>query len=106
MRSGVLCAGSRTFFHHGGANDLLVEEDVDLASSSARILHRGAPGLHPTMDAGRSRGLPARPRHVGRRAGAVRVPRSGRAVRDSPHDLRGRGRALFEALPRTAVSPG
>ena len=44
--------GSRTFFHHVGANDLLVEEDVDLASTSARILHMGAPGLHPTMDAG------------------------------------------------------
>ncbi|MFZ0160917.1 MAG: PfkB family carbohydrate kinase [Kineosporiaceae bacterium] len=44
--------GSRTFFHHVGANGLLQEQDVDLASSSARILHMGAPGLHPAMDAG------------------------------------------------------
>ena len=43
--------GSRTFFHHVGANDLLSVRDVDPEASSARILHMGAPGLHPTMDA-------------------------------------------------------
>lgn len=43
--------GTRTFFHHIGANDLLGPADVDPASSTARILHLGAPGLHPAMDA-------------------------------------------------------
>jgi sugar/nucleoside kinase (ribokinase family) len=45
--------GRRTFFHHIGANGLLTADAVDLASSSAstaRILHLGAPGLHPGMD--------------------------------------------------------
>jgi len=45
--------GRRTFFHHIGANGLLTPDAVDLASSpasSARILHLGAPGLHPGMD--------------------------------------------------------
>ncbi len=44
--------GSRTFFHHVGANGLFEEADVDFASSTARILHMGAPGLHPAMDVG------------------------------------------------------
>ena len=43
--------GSRTFFHHVGANALLAPTDVDLANSQARILHMGAPGLHDAMDA-------------------------------------------------------
>jgi sugar/nucleoside kinase (ribokinase family) len=43
--------GARTFFHHVGANGLLVAADADLAASPARILHVGAPGLHPLMDA-------------------------------------------------------
>lgn len=43
--------GSRTFFHHQGANALLTVEDVDLAGSGAKILHVGAPGLHPRLDA-------------------------------------------------------
>lgn len=43
--------GSRTFFHHVGANGLFSPSDVDLAGSTARILHLGAPGLHPAMDA-------------------------------------------------------
>lgn len=43
--------GTRTFFHHPGANALLEAEDVDVTGSSAKILHAGAPGLHPRMDA-------------------------------------------------------
>jgi sugar/nucleoside kinase (ribokinase family) len=42
--------GSRTFFHHMGANALLIAADVDLTGSRARILHMGAPGLHDAMD--------------------------------------------------------
>lgn len=44
--------GSRTFFHHVGANALFAAPDVDLAATDARILHLGAPGLHPVMDGG------------------------------------------------------
>jgi sugar/nucleoside kinase (ribokinase family) len=47
--------GRRTFFHHLGANALF-DPDVDLATSTARILHVGAPGLHPLLDATRPRG--------------------------------------------------
>ena len=43
--------GSRTFFHHPGANGLMGPQDVRLAESRARILHMGAPALHPLMDA-------------------------------------------------------
>lgn len=43
--------GTRTFFHHPGANALLAAEDIDLTGSGAKILHAGAPGLHPRMDA-------------------------------------------------------
>lgn len=43
--------GARTFFHHRGANVLLAAEDVDLTGSTAKILHTGAPGLHPRLDA-------------------------------------------------------
>jgi len=43
--------GTRTFFHHPGASALLSPQDVDLTSSRAKILHAGAPGLHPLMDA-------------------------------------------------------
>ena len=43
--------GRRTFFHHIGANALLDPSDVDLVASTARILHAGAPGLHPMLDA-------------------------------------------------------
>jgi sugar/nucleoside kinase (ribokinase family) len=42
--------GRRTFFHHVGANGALTWEDVDLAGTSARVLHLGAPGLHPLLD--------------------------------------------------------
>jgi sugar/nucleoside kinase (ribokinase family) len=41
----------RTFFHHPGANDLLVPDDVPLAASTARIFHCGSPGIHAAMDA-------------------------------------------------------
>lgn len=44
--------GARSFYHHVGANALFAAADVDLASSNARILHVGAPGLHPAMDVG------------------------------------------------------
>jgi sugar/nucleoside kinase (ribokinase family) len=43
--------GRRTFFHHIGANALLDPSGVDLSRSTARILHAGAPGLHPMLDA-------------------------------------------------------
>lgn len=43
--------GRRTFFHHVGANALLTADLVDVESSPARILHLGAPGLHPMLDA-------------------------------------------------------
>lgn len=43
--------GRRTFFHHVGANEALDPGDVDLAASTARVLHVGAPGLHPLLDA-------------------------------------------------------
>ncbi len=43
--------GRRTFFHHVGANALLDVSDFDLDASGARILHLGAPGLHPRLDA-------------------------------------------------------
>jgi sugar/nucleoside kinase (ribokinase family) len=43
--------GQRTFFHHVGANALLAPADFALGTSTARILHVGAPGLHPVLDA-------------------------------------------------------
>jgi sugar/nucleoside kinase (ribokinase family) len=43
--------GRRTFFHHVGANALLTDDLVDVEGSTARILHLGAPGLHPRLDA-------------------------------------------------------
>lgn len=42
--------GRRTFFHQPGANALLSVDDFDFASTSARILHLGAPGLHAALD--------------------------------------------------------
>lgn len=41
--------GRRTFFHHIGANGLF--DGAAAALPDARILHIGAPGLHPLMDA-------------------------------------------------------
>lgn len=43
--------GRRTFFHHLGANARFDPADVDVAASRARILHCGAPGIHPLADA-------------------------------------------------------
>ena len=40
--------GRRTFFHHSGANALFDASETDLGR--ARILHAGAPGIHPAMD--------------------------------------------------------
>jgi sugar/nucleoside kinase (ribokinase family) len=40
--------GRRTFFHHSGANALFDASEADLGR--ARILHAGAPGIHPAMD--------------------------------------------------------
>ena len=40
--------GRRTFFHHSGANALFDASAADLGR--ARVLHAGAPGIHPVMD--------------------------------------------------------
>jgi sugar/nucleoside kinase (ribokinase family) len=42
--------GRRTMFHHSGANALFDASAADLRTSDARILHAGAPGIHPIMD--------------------------------------------------------
>jgi sugar/nucleoside kinase (ribokinase family) len=42
--------GRRTFFHHSGANALFDASAADLITAGARILHAGAPGIHPVMD--------------------------------------------------------
>jgi sugar/nucleoside kinase (ribokinase family) len=42
--------GRRTFFHHVGANALFDGAAADVEGSMAKILHVGAPGLHPLMD--------------------------------------------------------
>jgi len=43
-------SGRRTFFHQPGANALLSVDEFDFGSTSARILHLGAPGLHAALD--------------------------------------------------------
>ena len=48
--------GRRTFFHHSGANALFDASTADLQTSGARILHAGAPGIHPVMDSRRPDG--------------------------------------------------
>ena len=48
--------GRRTFFHHSGANALFDASTADLQISGARILHAGAPGIHPVMDSWRPDG--------------------------------------------------
>src|ERR1700745_713544 len=40
--------GRRTFFHHSGANALFDASAADLGR--ARVLHAGAPGIHPVID--------------------------------------------------------
>jgi len=42
--------GRRTMFHHSGANALFDASAADVPAYAARILHAGAPGLHPLMD--------------------------------------------------------
>jgi len=42
--------GRRTFFHHSGANALFDASTADVQHSRARVLHAGAPGIHPVMD--------------------------------------------------------
>ena len=42
--------GRRTMFHYSGANALFDASTADLQTSRARILHAGAPGIHPIMD--------------------------------------------------------
>jgi sugar/nucleoside kinase (ribokinase family) len=42
--------GRRTMFHHSGANALFDASAADLSAAGARILHAGAPGIHPVMD--------------------------------------------------------
>lgn len=42
--------GRRTMFHHSGANALFDASAAGLESCGARILHAGAPGIHPIMD--------------------------------------------------------
>jgi sugar/nucleoside kinase (ribokinase family) len=48
--------GRRTMFHHLGANALFDASTADLQTSGARILHAGAPGIHPLMDRQRTGG--------------------------------------------------
>jgi sugar/nucleoside kinase (ribokinase family) len=42
--------GRRTMFHHSGANALFDASTADLSALAARMLHAGAPGIHPLMD--------------------------------------------------------
>jgi sugar/nucleoside kinase (ribokinase family) len=46
--------GRRTMFHHSGANARFDAATADL--TGARMLHAGAPGIHPLMDQGRPGG--------------------------------------------------
>ena len=48
--------GRRTMFHHSGANALFDASTADLLSAQARMLHAGAPGIHPIMDRARPGG--------------------------------------------------
>jgi sugar/nucleoside kinase (ribokinase family) len=42
--------GRRTMFHHSGANARWDAGAADLSAPAARMLHAGAPGIHPLMD--------------------------------------------------------
>jgi sugar/nucleoside kinase (ribokinase family) len=42
--------GRRTMFHHSGANALFDASTAGLPAPGTRILHAGAPGIHPVMD--------------------------------------------------------
>ena len=48
--------GRRTMFHHSGANALFDASTAELETSAARMLHTGAPGIHPFMDSRRPDG--------------------------------------------------
>jgi sugar/nucleoside kinase (ribokinase family) len=48
--------GRRTMFHHSGANALFDASSSGIETSGARILHAGAPGIHPIMDSWRPDG--------------------------------------------------
>jgi sugar/nucleoside kinase (ribokinase family) len=48
--------GRRTMFHHSGANALFDASTADLRAGQARMLHAGAPGIHPIMDRARPGG--------------------------------------------------
>src|SRR2546429_2568668 len=69
--------GRRTFFHHSGANALFDASAADLGR--ARVLHAGAPGIHPVMD---------RPRPGGGNRLAPPLPRAPAA---GPHTQPGMG---------------
>ena len=43
--------GKRTFFHHTGANDLLLPSHFDFSKTNAKILHLGLLSVHAGMDA-------------------------------------------------------
>lgn len=43
--------GKRTFFHHPGANDLLMPSHFDFGNDNAKILHLGLLSVHAGMDA-------------------------------------------------------
>ncbi len=77
--------GARTFFHHIGANALFTPAHVRLAESSARILHLGAPGLHPGMDGDHGAGwveLLAAARAAGMRTNLELVSLAPERIRD------------------------
>jgi sugar/nucleoside kinase (ribokinase family) len=48
--------GRRTMFHHSGASALFDASAADLRAAAARMLHAGAPGIHPIMDRARPGG--------------------------------------------------
>jgi len=48
--------GRRTLFHHRGANALFDGSKILVEGCQARILHAGAPGIHPLMDSVRPEG--------------------------------------------------
>ena len=48
--------GQADLFHHSGANALFDASTADLATSRARMLHAGAPGIHAVMDSPRPGG--------------------------------------------------
>jgi sugar/nucleoside kinase (ribokinase family) len=43
-------SGRRTHIYRAGASSLLAPDDFDLASTTAKILHLGLPGVHKIMD--------------------------------------------------------